>query len=484
MLFSSFLYLLFLPLVVVVYWVLRNRAGHRWPQIWLLSASLFFYAYGKPSNLWWLGASILFNWAVARRMMAQTGVDRRRRYLWLGLSVNVGLLFLFKYVNPVLGLLARWMDTAPVTVELGFPLGISFFTLTQIMYLVDAFPRAPESPAARKIYQGMLQPNSLFDHATFVTLFPYVIAGPVVKARSMVTQLQALPGAEVNGDKICRGLLLFSLGLAKKVVLADSFDAVAGAGFAAVGDYSMAEAWIFCLAALLHVYFDFSGYSDMAVGSAWMLGIDIPQNFNAPLLAKSISEFWQRWHISVSNFITEYLYKPLLRAMPKPTMAASAAATTVAMVIAALWHGPAWTFLAWGVTHGLALSINQWWKRSKRKMPDWMGLAITLIFVTSTFALLRAASLEEALRMISRLVPHSDPFGLSALAGILPLSPAVLLRPAALGVVAAFFFQTAMRYAETLRLEMRTALATAAAVIVSVLFLNSAPAKVFVYFAF
>jgi D-alanyl-lipoteichoic acid acyltransferase DltB (MBOAT superfamily) len=484
-LFHSFSYLLiFLPVVVAVHSTLRTRVPSPWPQTWLLLASLFFYTRSEAANPLLLVGSILFNWAIARAMMAQTDASRRKRYLWAGLSINIIILFLFKYIHLFLETIAYFHGPRLSFPSWGFPLGVSFFTLTQIMYLVDAYPRAPSSPAARKLFRGLTAANSLFDHATFVTFFPYVISGPISRVRQVVPQLRAYSFKQTPSDMLCRGLFLFSMGLAKKVVIGDAFGTIADAGFSAVSNYSTLEAWIFSLAALFHLYFDFSGYSDMAVGSAWMLGIDIPQNFNAPLRARSISEFWQRWHISLSNFITEYLYNPLLRAMGRPTLATSAVAIILAMTIAALWHGPAWTFVAWGLSHGIALAGNQVWTRRKLEMPGWLGWVVTFTFLSSTIVFLRATSLAGAAHMLSCLLPHPGILGHAALEGLLPASPTALLRPIGVGIVIAFFFPTSTEYATTSRLSLRTAFASAFLIVASLFAMNSAPARPFVYFAF
>lgn len=485
MAFNSFSYIfLFLPVVAIGYNILRSRARHPWPQAWLLAASLVFYAQGKTSNLPLLGGSILLNWALARLMTQQTDPGRRKRVLFVGLAANITLLFLFKYINLFLDTIASFHGPKLHFPDWGFPLGVSFFTLTQIMYLVDAYPRPPSSPAGRKFFRGLLGPNSLFDHATFVTLFPYVVSGPLVKARPTVPQLRKYILSEDRELLACRGLYLFSLGLVKKVVLADSFAPLADAGFASIGNFSTLEAWVFCLSALLHLYFDFSGYSDMAVGSAWMMGIDIPQNFNAPLRARSISEFWQRWHISLSNFITDYLYTPLLRAFGRPTLATSAVATILAMMIAALWHGPAWTFVAWGVSHGVALATHQIWKKRKLSMPDWLGWAVTMLFLVATIAFLRAPDLNVAGSMFQRLLPHAHPFGLEGLRKIMLISPTLIVRPVGIGIVVAILFRSSMQMAESFRPSWRTCAATASMLLLALIYINSAPARPFIYFAF
>jgi alginate O-acetyltransferase complex protein AlgI len=296
MLFNSFSFLgAFLPVVVAGYWILRSRFGHQAGQAFLLLSSLFFYGYAKPSYLPLLLGSIVANWAFGVWMGSingntDEGEAKRGKILWLGIATNVAFLSSFKYVNfffrhlPYVGahglLLPNWAA----------PLGISFFTFTQLMYLVDTC-------------QGLNEPNSLFDHATLVSMFPYVAAGPLVRSSSIVPQFRKPATSSASWELGCRGLFLFTLGLAKKVILADAFAHIADIGFGSTDEFSTLEAWIFAVFYAFQIYYDFSGYSDMAVGCAWMLGIDIPQNFNRPYVSQSMSEFWTRWHISLSNDI-------------------------------------------------------------------------------------------------------------------------------------------------------------------------------------
>lgn len=470
MLFNSFAYVfLFLPVVAVAYAIARQAAGQRSAQFFLLLSSLFFYGYAKPGNLPLLAGSILFNWAIARRIgsaapESENEGSGRKLFLWVGIAGDIAFLSCFKYANFFLG---PWIKL-PVW---EFPLGISFFTLTQIMYLVDT-------------YQGLNQPNSLFDHATLVSLFPYVSAGPLVRSRAIVPQFKDL-GAAVNPAGLaCRGFYLFAIGLAKKVVLADSFARIADVGFGSGRSFSTLEAWMFCLSYTFQIYFDFSGYSDMAVGSAWMLGIDIPQNFNAPYIAKSIGEFWQRWHISLSNFITNYLYTPILRSMGKATIHTAVVATLVSMAIVGLWHGAAATYIVFGTLHGCALAVNQIWKKRKMKMPDWFGWLLTFVFVNIAFVFFRSPNIAAALHLLTAMLPHVPLFATGALKGVLPLTPLTILRPVTVGVVLAFFFKTSQKLAENFQPTRANAFATAVLVLLSLFFMNSTPAKEFVYFAF
>jgi alginate O-acetyltransferase complex protein AlgI len=470
--FNSFNYvLLFLPLVCVACQLARRLPIARAPQICILLASIVFYAWQNPSHLGYLLGSILVNWQIARWIGAATG-KRRKRYLQLGLILNIGFLCVFKYLNFLMGNIPYLVHHKLLAIDLAPPLGISFFTLAQIMYLVDC-------------YQELLPPSSLFDHATFVSFFPYVIMGPICRAKRILQQYPALSGpAGPSADTVARALYLFSLGLAKKVILADSFARIADAGFSSAQNISTIEAWIFSLSFTFQLYFDFSGYSDMAVASAWLLGIDIPQNFNAPYISKSITEFWQRWHITLSNFITNYLYTPILQTMGKATITTSVISVLIAMSIAGLWHGAAWTFVIFGTLHGCALAANQIWKRRKKKMPAWLGWLVTFVFVNLTLVFFRSANVPAALHMLNSMLPHNDLLGTAALTDVIPMSLHLLLRPVALGVVLAFFFKTSQQLAEKFRPSQFTALATATLLLVSMLFMNSTVAKQFVYFAF
>ena len=339
MLFSSFQYMmLFLPCVVLLSMLAKRIWGSRVAQGCILAASILFYTWSGPANLGYLVGSILVNWMVAKTMEGQPDPHRRKRLLKLGLVLNIGFLCVFKYANFLIATL--WF-TGPRHLhlpELEFPLGISFFTLTQVMYLVDC-------------YEGLLPALRLFDHATFVTFFPYVISGPIAKAKRMVHQFGDFGGETgTRAAMVSEGLYLFTLGLFKKVVFADAFATIANLGFSSGTKYSALEAWTFSVTYTLQIYFDFSGYSDMAIGSAKMLGVDLPRNFDAPLRSKSIIEFWQRWHITLSQFITTYLYTPILKSFRRATLATASIATLLAMALAGLWHGPSWTFVIFGGT--------------------------------------------------------------------------------------------------------------------------------------
>jgi D-alanyl-lipoteichoic acid acyltransferase DltB (MBOAT superfamily) len=264
------------------------------------------------------------------------------------------------------------------------------------MYLVDC-------------YEHLLPAMGLFDHATFVSFFPYVISGPIPRAKRILHQLPGNCGKVGDaGEMLARGIYLFTIGLFKKVVLGDFLAPLVNAGFSSNAHLSATEAWVFSICFTLQIYFDFSGYSDMAIASALMLGIEIPRNFDAPLRSKSIIEFWQRWHISLSEFIFAYLYTPILRSLGRARLLTSAVATLAAMTIAGLWHGPAWTFIVYGVLQGVGLSINQIWRKKKMpKLPSFLSWMLTFILVDISLLYFRSATVSSGFHaMLSMFSPE------------------------------------------------------------------------------
>lgn len=463
MIFASFAYLLaFLPVVVLATIAIRKYWGVRAAQAAVLVASLSFYAWTKPGNLLWLGISLGANWLLAR-WMERLANPAKKRALACGLAANVAFLAAFKY--------SGWLP---------FPLGISFFSITQMMYLVDC-------------YEGILSAGTLFDHAVFVAFFPYVISGPIARAKRMRHQFDGFGG--LDGERaanVSQGLYLFAMGLFKKAVFADSFTRVARYGYSSATHVSALEAWIFSVAYALELYFDFSGYSDMAIGSAKMLGIEIPRNFDAPFRATSIIEFWQRWHISLTGFITAYLYTPMMkglrnRGIVRNALAASACATFLAMCVAGLWHGAGWTFVIYGALHGAYLAINQVWRKAGPfAIPAAMGWAMTFTAVVISFAYFGAGGVAQGTaRVLAMFTPHGA-LGHANLGqmNVEGVSLRIFGVPLALGVVAAFAGKSAESRARDFVPSLPTSLVTAGLMLVAMVFVNSNIPTPFVYFKF
>jgi len=461
MLFNSFQFIFwFWPVVCIGFYFLCSARNRQGAKVWLLMLSLAFYAWMGLSNLMVIIPSILFNWFLSHKIAAQKDQKQRKQYLWLALGPNILFLAAFKYANALLG--THWE----------FPLGLSFFTVTQVMYLVDC-------------YEGLSPANNLLNHSLFVSFFPYVAAGPLTRSRTIVRQFDSDGNSRDRAADIARGLFVFSIGLAKKVIFADSFRRLADAGFLQPNNLSTLEAWVISVAFTLELYFDFSGYSDMAIGVALSFGFEIPENFNSPFRAQSIIEFWQRWHMTLSNFITTYLYTPIVRSFKKVTLATSAVATIIAMLIAGIWHGAGWNFAIYGALHGFALAANHYWKKSKLRVPSFLAWAGTFAFVNLTLVFFRAPDPGSALSIVREMIPNANLLSITAIrAKVRGVELEVMLLPLLAGGILAFCGKNSGELRRAFAPTARTSLAVASLILVALLFMNSNIAQEFVYFAF
>ena len=372
MLFSSQVFILvFLPTVLCLYYIAAEHRPSR--QVLIILASLVFYAWWDIRFVPLLVGLTFANWAIA-------GAYGRRYARWIptaGIVLNLAVLVLFKYLNFLLVTAAELVGLAPPSFSIILPLGISFFVFQKIAYLVDL------RRGDRHIY-------GLRDFFMFVTFFPQLIAGPLVRHHEIIPQFAADPRRVEMWENLSRGFLLFLIGLLKKAALADTAALVADRLFLKATGFplSAAEAWAAAGSYALQIYFDFSGYSDMAIGLALMFGLRLPINFDAPYRATSIRDFWRRWHITLSRFLRDYLYVPL--GGNRSGAARQAANVVFTMLLGGLWHGASWTFVAWGGLHGLALAGNAAWRRRFRPLPAVLGWALTLLFVVTTWVLFRA----------------------------------------------------------------------------------------------
>ncbi|MBL8463808.1 MAG: MBOAT family protein, partial [Thauera sp.] len=353
MLFNSpeFIYL-YLPIVLVGFFWLA-ATSHRIAAVWLAAASCFFYGWWNPVYLGLLGASIVFNYGMGIRLARESARppgERRRAFLVFAVGANLLLLGYFKYFN-------FFADSARVVFDghwhfdaIVLPLGISFFTFTQIAFLVDA-------------WRGEAREFNFVHYTLFVTYFPHLIAGPVLHHREMMPQFAQPSTYRLDWENIAVGLAIFGLGIFKKVVLADGIAPHANAVFQAAEAgqaLSLLDAWGGALAYTFQLYFDFSGYSDMAIGLSRMFGVKLPLNFDSPYKAGSISEFWRRWHMTLSRFLRDYLYIAL--GGNRKGSLRRHANLFVTMVLGGLWHGAGWTFVVWGALHGFYLMVNHAWR--------------------------------------------------------------------------------------------------------------------------
>lgn len=394
MLFNSFEYILFfLPTAVLVYFLLTSRGCSSAARLWLLGASLFFYSWWNLQYLPLILGSISFNF-IATSMMSRKP-RLKRPILFLGLIFNIGLLAYFKYTHFLLTNVGAIIGTAQTFERIALPLAISFFTLQQIAFLVDS-------------YEGSAKPGNFIDYATFVAFFPQLIAGPIVHHREVMPQFESEGNKLVNYDNIAKGVYYFAIGLFKKVVVADTFAQLANNGFAAAAKLSAVESALAILSYTFQLYYDFGGYMDMAIGAGLMFNISLPINFNSPFKAPNIIDFWRRWHITLSNFITTYLYVPIVRALGPFTVRNSLVAIGISMLIAGLWHGAAWTFIIFGAIHGLGLICNHLWRRLNLKLPHIAGVALTFVVTAISLCFFRADNVTDALCMLANMVGNAD----------------------------------------------------------------------------
>jgi alginate O-acetyltransferase complex protein AlgI len=352
MLFTSYEFLfLFLPIALAGFAALRRAGGGRNIIYWLILCSIIFYGWWSLRALAMLIVSVVVNFLIAKAIrFCDSEFVARRLVLAAGIAINVALLALFKYE----GFLAININAALATdfpvLHLVLPLGISFFTFQQIIYLVDS-------------HSGHVGPHTFADYFAFVTFFPHLIAGPLIHQGDVLPQFAARQFNRVDARQFSEAVTIFSIGLAKKVLLADGVAVYANPVFAAAaagGQPSFVEAWCGAIAYTLQLYFDFSGYSDMAIGLAAMFGVVLPLNFYSPYKALNIIDFWRRWHMTLSRFLRDYLYIPL--GGNRRGSARRYLHLMVVMAIGGIWHGAGWTFAAWGGLHGVYLCVNHFWR--------------------------------------------------------------------------------------------------------------------------
>jgi D-alanyl-lipoteichoic acid acyltransferase DltB (MBOAT superfamily) len=385
MLFNSQAFiLLFLPPVLAGYYALARRRAAR--QAWVILASLIFYAWWDVRFVPLLAGLTVANWLIAQ-------LYGRTRWVGVpvgGIVLNLAVLALFKYADFFRGTFFGLLGQAWRPWDLILPLGISFFVFQKISYLADL------KRGDRHIYPFL-------DFCMFVTFFPQLIAGPLVRHNEIIGQFDRDPRRPAMWENLGRGLALFVIGVAKKVALADSLARIADPLFlkAAAAPLSAAEAWAATGAYSLQIYFDFSGYSDMAIGLALMFGLALPFNFDAPYRSVSVRDFWRRWHMTLSRFLRDYLYIPLGGNRRGPVR--QAANVVLTMLLGGLWHGANWTFVAWGGLHGGALAVNHVWEKRGFRLPRPAAWLLTLLFVTAGWVLFRSPDFATAGRVLTSL---------------------------------------------------------------------------------
>lgn len=408
MLFNSYEFIfLFLPIVLLGFFTLSIFKSRVLSIGWLVAASLFFYGYWNPKYLLLIITSIIFNYFLGN-LINKKIKDKplSSRLLILGIIANLACIGYFKYAHFLVSNVTTILGNNYLEFNLQniiLPLGISFFTFQQIAYLIDS-------------YQNKLQNSSFLNYCLFVTFFPQLIAGPIVHYQEMIPQFEQKETYRINWENIAVGLSIFSIGLFKKVVLADSIAIYANPVFTAAEQgqsLTFLAAWLGALAYTFQLYFDFSGYADMAIGMARMFGIILPLNFYSPYKSVNITEFWRRWHMTLSRFLRDYLYIPL--GGNRQGITRRYINLMITMLLGGLWHGAGWTFVIWGGLHGCYLVINNGWHTFRRYVlkqdltqstifGQILGQIITFIAVVIAWVFFRATTLDSAVHIVQSMV--------------------------------------------------------------------------------
>lgn len=426
MLFNSYEFiLLFLPIAVLGFHLTSRSGNHRLPIFWLVAASLLFYGWWNPPYLFLLLLSIGVNYILGQflgKADLNENESQGKVLLILGIAFNLGLIGYYKYFNFFIDNVNIISGISFNVAQIILPLGISFYTFQQISYLIDSS-------------EGETRHYRFLDYCLFVSFFPQLIAGPIVSHQEMMPQFSKPTHRGVNQENLAIGLTIFSMGLFKKVILADQIALYATPVFSAADQgvaLTIAEAWMGALAYTMQIYFDFSGYSDMAIGAARLFGIQLPLNFNSPYKAVDIIDFWGRWHMTLTRFLTRYLYNPIALNLSRRRLQKGkslikrgvgsigaywelvAVPTLITMFLAGFWHGAGWHYVIFGLLHGFYLSMNHGWRMllksfnySPAETPWWqkrLGHIVTFGCVIVAMVFFRAPSVNNALTVLSAML--------------------------------------------------------------------------------
>ncbi len=393
MLFNSYEFIFaFLPITFLIYFYLNHKRLTEASKGFLVFSSLFFYSWWNIAYLPIILSSMLFNYVIGNSLNKETGEDHHRltkkSLLAFGIVSNIALLGYFKYTDFFMENFNLAFNTNAELLNLALPLAISFFTFQQISYLVDS-------------YKQETKEYNFLNYALFVTFFPQLIAGPIVHHKEMMPQFAKTKNKVINYKNISMGLFIFPIGLFKKVVIADTFAIWATAGFDTATTLNLFEAWATSLSYTFQLYFDFSGYTDMAIGAALLFNIKLPINFNSPYKATDIQDFWRRWHITLSRFLKDYVYIPLGGNRKGEFRTYNNLLAT--FIIGGIWHGAGWTFVFWGFLHGIALVIHRAWSKLGFKLWTWLAWLITFNFINIAWVFFRAKEWDDAIKILGSM---------------------------------------------------------------------------------
>lgn len=390
MYFNSYEFIfLFLPIVLSAYYALNKFRWYKAGTTFLLGASVLFYAWFNIKALEIIVPCITINYFLGKVLTTKREITiSKKLVLSIGIILNIGILAYFKYYNFFLGSLAAVLHKDYVMVNLLVPVGISFFTFQQIAFLVDA--------SKEKLSY------SYIEYALHSIFFPYIISGPIVRHNQIIPQFSDLKRKVFSYANFGKGFVAFSIGLSKKVLIADTLAKVVNIGYSNVYDLNSTTAIIVMLSYTFQIYFDFSGYSDMVIGIGKMLNLDLPVNFNSPYKACTIGEFWKRWHMSLTNFLTKYLYISL--GGSRKGKIRTYVNVMIVFLISGLWHGANWTFVIWGLMHGVASVLDRIGKKYVDQCSNILKWIVTFGFINISWIVFRAANMADAIYMIKLII--------------------------------------------------------------------------------
>ena len=391
MLFNSTYYLLFfLPLVFIFYFLLRRFTDSDGKIILILSG-LLFYGWWNINYTPLIIFSILFNYFIYTKIASSKNKSTKKFILLLAIFCNIFYLGIFKYTNFVIENLNHFLNLNIELFNLPFPLALSFFTFQTIAFLVDA-------------YDDEIKNINFKKYSLFIIFFPQLIAGPIVKYNNMMSQFNSIENKNINLNNILLGLTIIAIGLFKKVIIADNLSINVDFGFTNYNQINFIESWIASLSYTFQLYFDFSGYIDMATGSALLFNILLPKNFDSPFKATSLIDFWKRWHITLFNFLMNYIYFPILRSIKKINFINAMIVTLFVFIISGFWHGPSWGYVIFGSLHGVGMIINHTYNKiSSFQLYKLIGWSLTILYVNFTLVFFRSENLQSAFSIIKSM---------------------------------------------------------------------------------
>lgn len=391
MLFNSYILIfIMLPVSIIGYFLINKTTKYRLGLTYVLAMSFLFIGYMNIYYLLILIPSLLFNYLIAYLINGpvKNQICVRKLLLALGVIADVGILFFYKYYDFFVSSINEEFRLDIPTLQLLLPLGISFYTFQQISYIVDC-------------YRDSSIKYGIVEYALFISFYPQFVQGPIVLQDELIPQFIDESKKSINYENVAKGLYRFILGLSKKVIIADNLALVVDGGYGKISSLNSVSTIVLMLSYTLQIYFDFSGYSDMAIGIAKMFNIELPENFDSPYKSKSIGEFWDRWHITLTRFFTKYIYIPL--GGSRRGTARTYANIFIIFLVSGLWHGAEWSFLIWGGLHGVAMIIERVFKKASVKLPAFVSACITFIFVNIAWVFFRAPYTEPAVNLLGRL---------------------------------------------------------------------------------